>query len=690
MSNKPTYEELEQRVKELDQDIVKHKQIEEELRESQFLYSEMFEQSTTCIQFFDPDGYCLRVNPTFCKIFGVHAEDLIDGKYNILKDKDLMNPRIMKFVEEIFNEKRVNKWEGRYDIGISADLFGISTTRRKQIDIDTIGYPILDSSGQLKYVVFHTRDITERKQEREALRESEEKYRDLVENSTDVIFSMDMEGSFTFISKAIEDITGYTPQEVLGKPFHQYLYPDDLPKLQDHFRQVIAGNGKNVEYRIIHKTGKVLWVSSHSSANHHGEKVVGFSGKTTNINERKEAEKALRESEFFFSQMFEQSSTATCLYDPNGFILRVNSEFCKLFGVDEKVITDGRYNVFEDEAAKAAGIIPLMKRVFEKKKTNKWEFNFDIDLASDSTGTPTVKAGRIYLDVFGYPILDDDRELKYVVLQHYDITEKKKTQELLIQNEKMMSVGGLAAGMAHELNNPLGGIMQGTQNILRRFSPNLKSNLKPAEESGIDLEKLQQYMEKRGIHSYLNGILDSGKRASQIILSMLQFSRKSESEITSVNLVNLMENILELAGKDYNLKKKHDFRTIDIKKDFDSDLPLVPCTATEIEQVILNLLNNAAWAMSSEKGVDQPQINLRINTEKETVRIEIEDNGPGMDEETRKRVFEPFFTTKPVREGTGLGLSVSYMIITNNHNGTMEVESKLGGGTKFIIRLPLN
>jgi len=253
----------------------------------------------------------------------------------------------------------------------------------------------------------------------------------------------------------------------------------------------------------------------------------------------------------------------------------------------------------------------------------------------------------------------------------------------------MMSVGGLAAGMAHELNNPLGGMLQGVQNIQRRFSPDLKSNHDPAEECGIDLHKLQAYLEKRGINTFLDGIKDSGRKASEIISNMLQFSRKSESQMAPIDLKKLVENTLELAGKDYDLKKKYDFRNIEITKEFDANLPLIACTETEIEQVLLNLLGNAAYAMANESQKGPHRITIRLLFDRNIARIEIEDNGPGMDEKVRQRIFEPFYTTKPVGEGTGLGLSVSYMIITNNHSGTMEVESEPGYGTKFIIQLPL-
>jgi len=253
----------------------------------------------------------------------------------------------------------------------------------------------------------------------------------------------------------------------------------------------------------------------------------------------------------------------------------------------------------------------------------------------------------------------------------------------------MVSVGGLAAGMAHELNNPLGGMVQGLQTVIRRFSPALKANQTVADELGIDLDRVQQYMTRREITSFLNTMLDLGKRASTIISDMLQFSRKSESRKSPSDLAAAVENSIELAKKDYDLKKNFDFRDIQVITEFEPDLPKVSCYAIEIEQVMLNLLRNAAQAMSGTAGDKPPQIIVRLRAEPEMVRIEVADNGPGMEPSVAKRIFEPFYTTKPVGQGTGLGLSVSFMIITNHHQGTMEVESEPGRGTTFIIRLPL-
>jgi two-component system NtrC family sensor kinase len=151
----------------------------------------------------------------------------------------------------------------------------------------------------------------------------------------------------------------------------------------------------------------------------------------------------------------------------------------------------------------------------------------------------------------------------------------------------------------------------------------------------------------------------------------------------------LLDKAVELAAHDYDLKKKFDFRHIRIVRNYEPALAPVPCSATEIEQVLLNLLRNAAQAMGENRpSAEPPCITLQLRRENGYTVIKITDNGPGMDEQRLKRIFEPFFTTKEVGVGTGLGLSVSYFIITNNHNGTLSAESSPGKGASFIIRLP--
>jgi len=291
----------------------------------------------------------------------------------------------------------------------------------------------------------------------------------------------------------------------------------------------------------------------------------------------------------------------------------------------------------------------------------------------------------------GASLKNDQGEVLRIAGAHTDITEHKQMRELMIQTEKMMCVGGLAAGMAHEINNPLGGIMQCIQVIQRRVEGDTRTNRAAAAKAGCSLESIHKFLDSREIVPLLQYVRESGARAAKIVTNMLEFSRKSDSDKTPVNMGELLDTTIELCASDYDLKKKYDFRKIQIQRDYDPDLPHVVCTASQIEQVLMNILRNAAQAMPRQAdNTAIPTVVLRTRHTGEAIRIEVEDNGPGMTETVRKRIFDPFFTTKPVGEGTGLGLSVSYFIITENHKGTIEVESAPGKGSKFIIHLPLN
>ncbi len=287
-----------------------------------------------------------------------------------------------------------------------------------------------------------------------------------------------------------------------------------------------------------------------------------------------------------------------------------------------------------------------------------------------------------------YPLIAGDTI--GAVIRTDDVTDRVRMQEMLVQTEKMLSVGGLAAGMAHEINNPLGAILQSCQNIQRRLSEELPANLKVAEDLGLDLAVVHKYMETRSILQFLVRIQEAGNRASKIVNDMLSFSRRSELHFEPIDLKDLLETTVRLASSDYDLKEDYDIKQIDFSMDTDPKLGPVECDKTEIEQVILNLIVNAAQAMAKQPPQGKaPKITLRTRLDGDYARLEVIDNGPGMEEETRRRLFEPFYTTKDVGVGTGLGLSVSYFIIYDQHQGSIRVESAPGEGARFIIRLPL-
>ena len=273
-----------------------------------------------------------------------------------------------------------------------------------------------------------------------------------------------------------------------------------------------------------------------------------------------------------------------------------------------------------------------------------------------------------------------------VVIRIDDITQRLALEEAMVQSEKMLSVGGLAAGMAHEINNPLGAILHNVQNIRRRLSADLERNRQQAEACGVNLEAVTRYLDAREIPRLLDGIQGAGTRASRIVSHMLSFSRRSNREMALASLPQLIDQAVEIAGNDFDLSEGFDFKGLRIERDFDPELGKVPCIANELEQVLLNLLKNAAQAIHPR---DDGRILIRTRLSPPWAEIQVEDNGMGMPEAVRKHIFKPFFTAKEVRDGTGLGLSVTYFIITNNHKGQMEVASMPGQGTQFTLRLPL-
>jgi len=298
---------------------------------------------------------------------------------------------------------------------------------------------------------------------------------------------------------------------------------------------------------------------------------------------------------------------------------------------------------------------------------------------------PHVKEGVTYYEDFSiYPLVENG--VQGAVIRIDDVSEKVHLEETMVQSEKMVSVGGLAAGMAHEINNPLAGIIQNASVVMQRLDPALPVNQRVAAESGIEFAALQRYLEQREVLALQRNVVESGKSASRIVKDMLTFARKGNLQPSCASITKILDTTVELAQSDYRLKKNFSFDKIEIRREYQEDLPDIECEIPKIQQVILNILRNGAEAMY---GQPQPRFILRASKGSDYVQIEIDDNGPGLSQEVKSHLFEPFYTTKEIGRGTGLGLSVSYFIITEGHGGEMMAESEPGHGACFIIRLPV-
>ncbi|MBU1342956.1 MAG: PAS domain S-box protein [Proteobacteria bacterium] len=510
------------------------------------------------------------------------------------------------------------------------------------------------------------------------LEASREKHQTILDNIVEGYYEVDLQGNFIFFNNAMQDILGFEKHEMLGMNNQAFMEKETARKVFKTFNQVFQTGkpSKTFDWVLIRKDGKKRYIETSISLIRSVENnPIGFRGIARDVTEIRQAEMALRESEEKFRLTFMTSPDSINLNRlSDGMFIDINTGFTQIMGYTRNDVlskTSAELNIWVDIKDREWMVAQLKKHGVVKNMEARFR-------SKDGT----IRHGLMSASIIRF-------EQEDVILSIVrDITEQKRTQEVLIQSEKMLSVGGLAAGMAHEINNPLAGILQNAQVIANRLSADHPMNQKAAEKIGVPMDLIVQYMEQRKIFELISSLREAGNRAADIVSNILSFSRKSDLFPSEFNIKKLMDATIEIAGNDYDLKKNIDFRKISILREYEDTAFYVECNGSNIQQVFLNILRNAAEALFDKKMKIDPRIIIRILGEKNGVRIEIEDNGPGIEEVIRKRVFEPFFTTKPVGLGTGLGLSVSYFIITENHKGRIFVTSLPGQGAKFVITLP--
>lgn len=525
------------------------------------------------------------------------------------------------------------------------------------------------------------RDLDEAHQ---ALARSEGRLSRAIAASTDGVWEWSYSNGQTYFSPRWYEMLGYGDQELpmTFETWKELCHPDDFQEASRRIQDVVgAGGGKsyNAEFRMRTKDGAWKWILSRGDVIERdaGGNPVLLSGTHTDITERRQAEERLRQSEEKFSQLFRLSPDAiVLLHVDSGRLVDVNDSFVTISGYSREE-TLGRtlqeLGVYRNPAER--------EEIYSRLKRDGTLRDYEFEALHKDGSTVFCSMTCQTLEIDGAPHL-------LAVLR--DVTQMKKLRDVMIQSEKMRSVGGMAAGIAHEINNPLGIILQASHNLLQRSRPDFAKNIEAARDIGLDMELMARYMRARKLDIFIVDIQEAATRAAGIIRRMLDFSRLAESGRSQCELAALVDHSVALARNDFDLKKFYDFKKIDLKIEIEEGLGEFACTETEIEQVFLNILRNAAQAMAeASPPVENPRIAIRARAVQDRVRIEIEDNGPGMEPEICRRIFEPFFTTKPPGQGTGLGLSVSYFIVTKGHSGSLDVESTPGVGTRFIIELPM-
>jgi len=526
--------------------------------------------------------------------------------------------------------------------------------------------------GERRLFTGIVQDLTERKRAEAQIAQLQYRQKLILDAIGEGIIGLDINGHISFANPAAIAMLGWTEQELIGKALSD-IWPDNEGTACPVRRVLSEGiDCRGEDAWFCHSDGRFFPVAYSGTPMREADQVVGAVVSFQDITERRHTAREMRRIRSYLKNIIDSMPSILIGVDIDGRVTEWNQGAEKASGISQAA-AQGRS--FTELLPQLEAQLEQVQEAIRNRRTVRNErFIYEAD------------GQTRYADVIVYPLVANGAI--GAVIRVDDITNRVRIEQMMVQTEKMMSVGGLAAGMAHEINNPLSAVLQSCQNILRRLSPELAANRQAAGEIGVDLDKVWQYLERRGIVRFLKGIQEAGSRATRIVMDMLAFSRRSNAEFMPIHAKEMLDTVIRLATSDYDLKKNYDFRRISIVCEYDPELGEIRCDRTEIEQVLLNLIKNAAQAMT-ENGLESPRITLRTRREGTDACIEVEDNGPGMDEATCRRVFEPFFTTKPVGVGTGLGLSVSYFIVKEQHQGDISVVSAPGQGACFTIRLPL-
>lgn len=478
----------------------------------------------------------------------------------------------------------------------------------------------------------------------EGIRKSEGRYRSFIENSPDAIVETSLDGKILSYNEQALKTFGYTPEEMRKLPAGG-LYFD--ASARQEILDLYQEKGFLRNHEIVFQTaGGKRFIGSVSGRLVQEDKAGGqhIESIIRDISKRKGLEDALIKTEERYRETFQRAPAVIATVDVEGIIDQLNDFGCQSIGLSHREVHKGRIHVSE-----VFGLAEEMARLLTTGE------------GFEAAEVPVLRRkskSTVYFDVRGAPFLDAEGRVTGGVVLAKDITGEKELQSQVLQQEKMASIGLLAAGIAHEFNNILASMMGYAQLAGRKHD--------------FDFEKFRDV------------VLKQTARGKQIVDSLMSFSRQGVQERAFASVNEVLEDCLLLVQKE--IEKNN----VTLSKDL-GDIPRTMFNVGEVQQVFLNLLINASQAMA---GRGRGTLTIRSHDDGTNIYVDFSDTGHGIPRSQLSRIFQPFFTTKgPIGKsktpGTGLGLSVSYNLI-QKHGGTIVVESEVGQGSTFTIHLPIN
>ncbi|MFH0809163.1 MAG: PAS domain S-box protein [Pseudomonadota bacterium] len=511
--------------------------------------------------------------------------------------------------------------------------------------LDVYAFPFVDKdSGQTKGCIHYVRDITERKRALEALKESEQRHRALVDNALVGILRMTLDGDILYANRALASMLGFTrPEDMRGLNVSDFNVRRD--RARDRWK-VLQNHGKISDSEMELRTQQGETRTVLFSATIQGEVAEGM---LMDITRHKEAERALQRSEEEYRALVEQAQEGIWRWDAVGRTTFANRRLIEITGYSLDELTNMSF-------------LDLLSE--EESHTEAQMFLEAIRPGGCAQHIFTLRCKdghRVVVSLESCAVMDESSgKFSGAVTCVSDITERKRLADQLMQSEKLAALGELISGVAHELNNPLTTVVGRSQLLA------LRGLIDGEEKLKRDLKIISQ----------------EALRASKIVHNLLTFARRQRPEKRPLNINEILDRTLDLRSYQFRVSN------IEIERHFASDLPAIEGDFQQLQQVVLNILNNAEQALTEAGRGGKIRMESRYERSRRRIMVRISDNGPGMVQEVLGRIFDPFFTTKPVGKGTGLGLSLSYGII-KEHGGEIEATSEPGRGTAFVFRLPI-
>ena len=643
-------------------DITSRKEAEEALRESEGRYRALAENQHDVVWTVNENLEVDYISPSCFKMTGTTAEETMGMHPKDFYSEESYQRILMKLAEE--RQKSPNEIQ---PVILEVDQYH-EDGHLFPVEITCI--PIIIDN---KFVGVQgiARDITERKKAEEALRESEEKFKHLVKNSSDVFVIIDENAKEIFVSDSVRDITGFTPAEIMGHSGFEFLHPDDLDHMSKNLSKLLETPGGTIreEYRHRRKDGGWVYLEAIGTNYLHEPSVKGVVLNIRDITEHRQTEKRLLESENQFRVLYEKSrkaeevyrslfhtsADAILIYNLDGRVDYLSPAFTTIFGWTLEELKGKRLHFLPESEKKESmtGIKQIIKdgkaiQGFESKRYSKNGSLINVSLS-----------GSRFNDAMGNPA--------GLLVLIRDTSERTKLEARLHQAQKMEAIGTLAGGVAHDLNNILGGLVSYPELLLLQLPED-----SPLRKSILTIQK-------------------SGEKAAAVVQDLLTLARRGVVVTEVVNLNDVISQYLK--SPEYErLQSYHP--TVHIETHLEKETLNILGSSTHLSKTIMNLVSNAAESMygggnmvlsTENRYIDRP-IRGHDNVKGgDYVVFTISDTGTGISPDDIAKIFEPFYTKKKMgRSGTGLGMAVVWGTV-KDHNGYIDVQSTEGKGTTFTL-----